>query len=152
MLAVIFYDVVKWLHIMAVVVAFGGVFTYPVWYRFVLAASPADRVMFHRAQGFIGQWVISPGLLVIVLAGVYMATDRDLWDEMWVTIPLLIAIGIGALGGVFFGPKEAKLAELAAAGGGPEYERIFAQVRNVGYVALTLVAIAAYMMVTKLGS
>src|SRR6059058_3599569 len=108
MLAVTFYDVVKWLHIMAVVVAFGGLFTYPVWYRFVLAASPADRVMFHRAQGFIGQWVISPGLLVIVLAGAYMATDRDLWSKVWVTLPLIIAIGIGALGGVFFGPREGR--------------------------------------------
>src|ERR671921_1311305 len=113
MLAVTFYDVVKWLHIMAVVITFGGVFTYPVWFRFALQAEMPQRVFFHRVQGFIGQWVISPGLLVIILAGAYMATDRDLWDEVWVTIPLLIAIGLGALGGVYFGPKEARLAELA---------------------------------------
>ena len=42
--------------------------------------------------------------------------------------------------------------QVVLAGGGPEYERIFTRVRNVGYVALALVAIAAYMMVTKLGS
>ena len=77
MLAVTFYDVVKWIHIMAVVVAFGG---------------------------------------------------------------------------VFFGPKETRLAELATEGGGAEYERILVQVRNVTYVAIALVLIAAYMMVTKVGS
>src|SRR3954447_19833868 len=150
--AVTFYDVVKWIHIMAVVIAFGAAFTYPVWFRFVMRAPTDQRAFFHRTQAFIGQWVISPGLLVIVLAGGYMATDRDYWSKVWVTIPLIIAIGLGALGGVFFGPKEKQLAELSAAGGGPEYTRVFTQVRNVTYVALALVAIAAYMMVTKLGS
>src|SRR4051812_33751091 len=152
MLAVTFYDVVKWIHIMAVVVAFGGAFTYPVWFGFVTRAQTSERVFFHRAQAFMGQWVISPGLLVLVLAGAYLATDRKYWDEMWVTIPLVIAIIIGALGGVYFEPKENRLAELASQGGGAEYTRLFAQVRNVTWVALALVAIAAYMMVTKLGS
>jgi uncharacterized membrane protein len=152
MLAVTFYDVVKWLHIMAVVVAFGGAFTYPIWFTMLRRAEPAERAFFHRVQAFLGQRVISPGLLVIILAGAYMASDRDLWSKMWVTIPLLIAIVIGGLGGMFFGPKEKRLAELAAEGGGPEYERVAVQVRNVTYVSLALVAIAAYMMVTKLGS
>ena len=150
--AVLFYDVVKWIHIMAVVVAFGGAFTYPIWFRFVRGAPLTDRVMFHRAQAFIGRFVISPGLLVIVLAGVYMATDRDLWSKAWVTVPFVIAIALGALGGMFFSPKEKRLAELAAAGDSAEYERVFVQVRNVTVVAVGLVAIAAYMMVTKVFS
>jgi len=152
MLAVLFYDVVKWIHIMAVVIAFGGAFTYPIWFRFVRSASLTDRVMFHRAQAFLGQWVISPGLLVIVLAGVYMATDRHYWSKVWVTVPLLIAIGLGALGGVFFGPKEKQLAELAQAGDAAEYDRVFGLVRNVTFGAILAVAVAAYMMVTKVGS
>src|SRR3954454_6313203 len=152
LLAVTLYDVVKWIHIMAVVIAFGAAFTYPVWFRSVVNAPTDQRAFFHRTQAFIGQWVISPGLLVIVLAGAYMATDRDYWSKVWVTVPLLIAIALGALGGAYFGLKEKQLAELSAGGGGQEYTRVFAQVRNVTYVALALVAIAAYMMVTKLGS
>jgi uncharacterized membrane protein len=150
--AVTFYDVVKWIHIMAVVIAFGGAFTYPVWFSFVMRAPTDQRAFFHRTQAFMGQWVISPGLLVIVLAGAYMATDRDYWSKAWVTVPLIIAIGLGALGGMYFGPKEKQLAELSAGGGGQEYTRLYTQVRNVTYAALALVAIAAYMMVTKLGS
>jgi uncharacterized membrane protein len=151
-IAVEFYDVVRWVHIMAVVVAFGGAFTYPVWFRFVKDAPIADRVMFHRAQGFIGQWVISPGLLVIILAGAYLATDAPggaVWDEVWVSVPLVIAIAIGALGGAFFGPKENQLSELAQSGDAAEYDRVFTQVRNVTWVALGLVLIAAYFMVAK---
>src|SRR3954467_418240 len=136
MLAVTFYDVVKWIHIMAVVIAFGAAFTYPVWFTFVSRAPTEERAFFHRTQAFIGQWVISPGLLVILLAGVYMASDRDLWSEAWVTVPLVILVVIGALGGAYFGPRETRLAELATAGGGPEYTRLFGQVRNVTLVAL----------------
>jgi len=152
MLAVTFYDAIKWIHIMAVVIAFGGAFLYPLWFRFVREAPTDQRVFFHKAQAFIGQFVISPGLLVIILAGAYLATDRDYWSEAWVTVPLLIAIGLGALGGLYFGPKERQLAELAQQGGGQEYTRLFTQVRNVTYVALALVALAAYFMTTKLGS
>jgi uncharacterized membrane protein len=152
MFAVLFYDVVKWIHIMAVVIAFGAAFTYPVWFTFVSRAPTEQRAFFHRTQAFIGQWVISPGLLVILIAGVYMASDRDLWSEAWVTVPLVILFILGGLGGAYFGPREKKLAELSAGGGGQEYTQLFAQVRNVTYFALALVAIAAYMMVTKVGS
>jgi hypothetical protein len=152
MQAVLFYDVVLWVHIMAVVVAFGGAFTYPVWFGLIARAPTSERALFHRAQAFIGQRVISPGLLVIVLAGVYMASDRHYWSKAWVTVPFVIAIILGGLGGAYFGPREKRLAELSAAGGGAEYTKLFAQVRNVTYVAIALVLIAAYMMVTKVGS
>jgi uncharacterized membrane protein len=152
MLAILFYDVVKWIHVMAVVVAFGGAFTYPVWFRFLRPAAPAERAFFHRVQAFLGRWVISPGLLVILIAGVYMTSDRNYWSKPWVSVPLLILVVLGGLGGMFFGPKEQRLAELAAEGGGAEYERVLVQVRNVTYVAIALVTIAALMMVTKLGS
>jgi hypothetical protein len=152
MLAVTFYSVVKWIHIMAVVVAFGAAFTYPVWFAFVMRAPTDQRAFFHRTQAFIGQWVISPGLLVLVVAGIYMASDAHLWSEVWVTVPFVIAIVLGGLGGMYFGPREKRLAELSASGGGTEYTQLFAQVRNVTYVALALVAIAAYMMVTKVGA
>src|SRR5213080_4430597 len=139
MLAVLFYDVVKWVHIMAVVVAFGGAFVYPVWFVLVSRAPTVDRVFFHRAQAFMGQRVISPGLLVLVVAGIYMASDRHYWSKAWVTVPFVIAIILGGLGGAYFGPREKRLAELAADGGGAEYTKLFGQVRNVTYVALALV-------------
>ena len=152
MLAILFYDVVLWVHIIAVVVAFGGVFWYPVWFRLVRDWGPPQRASFHRAQGVFGRFVISPFLLLLILAGVYLASDRHYWSETWVTVPFVIAIFIGGLGGMYFGPKERKLAELADGGGGAEYESLFAQVRIVSYSAMVLVLVAAFFMVTKLGS
>jgi hypothetical protein len=150
--AIIFYDVVLWLHIVAVVVAFGGVFTYPVWYSVIQRWDAPQRAGFHRAQALIGKFVISPGLLVIILAGAYLASDRDYWSEVWVTVPLIIAIVLGGLGGAYFGPREDKLAELAQAGGGPEYDRIFVQLRTVSYGSMFLILVAAFFMATKLGA
>src|SRR4051812_9494911 len=151
MLAVQFYDVVLWVHIVAVVTAFGGTFWYPVWFEVLKGWDPAARANFHRAQGMLGRFVISPALLVIILAGAYLASDRDYWSETWVTVPLVIAIVLGGLGGAYFAPRENRLAELADGGGGAEYEGLFTQVRNVGYVAMVLVLVAAFFMVTKLG-
>jgi hypothetical protein len=150
--AILFYDVVLWVHIVAVLVAFGGVFWYPVWFGIVERWEPAQRANFHRAQATFGKYVISPFLLLIILAGAYLASDRDYWSEVWVTVPLVIAIVIGGLGGAYFGPREDRLAALADGGGGAEYERLFVQVRNVAYLAMLLVLVAAFFMVTKLGA
>ena len=152
MTAILFYDVVLWVHIVAVVVAFGGIFWYPVWFGIVASWDMPARAKYHRAEGVFGKYVITPGLLVVILAGAYLASDRDYWSEVWVTVPLVIAIVLGGLGGVFFGPRADRLAELADAGGGAEYERLFVQVRNVGYLGLLLILVAAFFMVTKLGA
>ena len=37
-------------------------------------------------------------------------------------------------------------------GGGADYERLFVQVRNVAYLAMLMVLVAAFFMVTKLGA
>ncbi len=152
MLAVTTYQVALWIHIVGVVIAFGVVFSYPVWFSHVAGAPAATRAGFHRGQAKIGKYVISPGMLVVLLAGAYMATDRDLWSEVWVTVPLVILIILGGLGGAYFGPREERLSELAAAGDEDAYRPLFAQVRTVSYVAMALVLIAAFFMVTKLGS
>jgi hypothetical protein len=149
MTAILFYDVVLWVHVVAVLIAFGGVFTYPVWFAAAARAEPAQRIWFHRVQGTIGKFVITPFLALIILAGAYLASDRDYWGEVWVIVPLIIAIVLGALGGAYFGPREDRLTEL---GQGPEYDRLFAQVRSVSYGAAVLVLIAAFFMVTRLGA
>jgi uncharacterized membrane protein len=86
MLAVQFYDVVVWVHVIAVVTAFGGTFWYPVWFHILKGWDPPARASFHRAQGLLGRFVISPALLVIILAGAYLASDRDYWSETWVLV------------------------------------------------------------------
>ena len=99
MLAVRLYDVVLWVHITAVVIAFGALFAYPVFLAVVARAPIAQRVTFHHAQIAFSKRITGPTIGVILLAGVYLATDADLWSETWVTIPFVLLFVIAGLGG-----------------------------------------------------
>ena len=98
MLAVRFYDVVLWLHITAVVTAFGALFAYPVFLAVNAKAPIAQRTTFHRAQIAFSKRITGPVIGVIFLAGVYLASDADLWSKAWVTISLVLLFVIAGLG------------------------------------------------------
>jgi hypothetical protein len=129
--AIFFYDVVLSIHIMAVVAAFGVWFAYPL----LVARGDADA---HRAQ-----------VRVARMAGVYLASDRSYWSEVWVSIPLLILIVLMGITGGYFIPRQERLAELAEAGGGPEYTALATQVARVAFVAAGLVVVAIFFMAAK---
>src|SRR4051794_11982983 len=156
--AVEFFSVMLALHIAAVVVAFGVTFAYPVIYA-VAAKHPRHLPFTYRLEYAIGRRLITPGLLVVILAGAYLASKEDAWDEPWVIVPLVIAIVIGALGGVLFSPTERKIIEVAerdvaAAAGGEvtfsaEHDRLARRLQVGGAISSLLVLVAIYFMVTK---
>ncbi len=66
-----FRDAILAIHILAVVVAFGVTFAYPI---FDAVGARMDRraiPRFHRMQGVLSRRVIGPGLVVVLIAGVY---------------------------------------------------------------------------------
>ena len=95
MLAITFYSVVLSVHIMAVVVAFGFSFAYPLVMTWARRAHPEAMPAFHEASLRVNRMITSPALVVVLLAGVYLASDADVWSETWVSVPLLILIVIG---------------------------------------------------------
>ena len=149
------YDVVLFIHISAVVIAFGVTFAYPVIGAFVTKNDPSALPVLHRAQARVSRTVIPFGMLVALLAGAYLATDLDVWSEVWGSIPLLILIVLGALGGMFFTPQETKAAELAerdlAADGAlsPEYQAVAGRIAKVGALADVLILVAVFFMVVQ---
>ena len=133
------------------IIAFGALFAYPALLAVARRADPAGRAVVHRGQVAVGRYVTLPGLLALFLFGAYLASDRGLWDEIWVTIPVTIWLALGAIGSAYVLPRERRLAELASAGGGADYDRTFAQVRTATYAGLALVLVAAFFMITKAG-
>ena len=121
--------------------------------------SPRSLPVLHRAEATVGSRLIAPAGGIGLLAGVYLATDRDLWSEVWVTVPATILVVLLALGGAFFGPQEIKATELAerdiaASGDGEvklsaEYEAICKRIATVGAVASLLVLVALFFMTAK---
>ena len=153
-----FFDIVLWLHITSVVIAFGVMFTYPVIVPLTVRNAPRQVAWLHDMQAALGRMVVTPAAALVLITGIYLAADADVFSKWWVAVPLLAILLILGLGGAFFAPRDRKLAELArrdiaAAGDGQvvfseEYEDLGRQVGTVGAFVVLLVVIVIFVMVT----
>jgi len=162
--AISFYTFVLFIHIAAVVLAFGVVFAYPLFWGVARRGDERHLPYFHRVQERIGTRLISPALVVILLAGLYLAFDGPYeFGNPWIGATLAILIILGGVGGGYLAPRERKLAELAqrdvtrsnaegALSMSEEYEQLFAKVRTGTYAMAGLVVLAIFLMVTKPGA
>jgi uncharacterized membrane protein len=143
------YSVALALHIMAVVAAFGLPLAYPVLVPYVRRAHPEALAGVHDTQLRLNRIVTGPGMLLILIFGAYMASKQDLWSKVWVTVPLLILIVIGGIGGAVISPALKRLSELAARGTGPEYEAVYRRYMTAEIGLAVLVLVAIFFMAAK---
>ncbi len=158
-----FYNLVVFVHIAAALVGLGAIFGYPVFYRVGIGRDPRGLPFFHRVQGFIGSRMITGGLAVLLVTGIYMAADGPFeFGDPFVGVGILVVLVLGALAGLYFARKEARLGQLverdiAAAGGGEirlsqEYIDLARQVELMTFVSAGLVLVALLFMVFKPGT
>jgi hypothetical protein len=157
--AVAFSQVVVAIHVMAVVVAFGITFAYPV--IMVVGRRRDPRVMpwFHSMQKTLGRRVTNPALTLVVVAGVYLASDLHEWHRFFVQWGVGAALVLGALEGSFMIRYSGRLAELAErdiAGSGDgevrfsrEYDALFRRELAVAGVMGLLVLATIFLMVVN---
>ena len=162
MTAIYFYDVVLSVHIMAIVIAFGVTFAYPIIGVYVAREQPRFLPTLHSAQERVGRYLMGPAGTVALLAGFYLASDRDYMGKVWVIVPLIILVALLGLGGAFFTPSERRASELAsrdvAASGpdgpvtlSPEYEALSSRIARLGALSSILVLVAIFFMAAKPG-
>ena len=161
MIAIYFYDVVLSVHVMAIVLAFGVTFAYPLLFTYIQRQNPRVLPALHEAQDRVGKFLITPAATLALATGAYLASDRHYWKESWVTVPLVILVVLLGLGGAFFAPTERKAAaaaarDVAAAGEGPvtlsaEYLALARRISIVGAAASLSVLVAIFFMVAKPG-
>jgi hypothetical protein len=157
-----FTDVIVGVHVLAVVVAFGVVFSYPLFGTVGVRLDPRAIPWFHRMQSVIGRRLINPGLAVVLLAGIYLASKEHQWSEFYVQWGIGAVVVIGALGGAFMAPNEKRLAALAerdvaAAGAGEiefsaEYQSLARRVALVGVVLALIVVATIFIMALHVGA
>jgi hypothetical protein len=114
LIAASLYEVVLALHIIAVVVAFGVTFAYPIMFAVGARHDPRSLPVLHRIEYTIERTLVNGGLLVVVAAGIFLASDGHHWSQFFVQWGLGIAIVIGGLVGAVMIPT-AKRAEAVAA-------------------------------------
>jgi hypothetical protein len=161
LVAVAFYEVVLALHILAVVIAFGATFAYPVLLGVVAKSDTRALPALYRALHAISQRVIMPGVAAIVIFGIYLASHLHLWSSFFVQWGLGVVIVIGAVEGAYLGPREKRLIEVAdqdvaTAGEGPvsfsaEHDSLVRVIGGVGALMDVLVVITIYFMATHTG-
>jgi hypothetical protein len=153
------YDFVLAAHIAAVVVGFGVVFAYPIMFAVAARQDPRSLPLMHRIEHTIERVLINPGLLLVVIAGVYLASEGHHWSKFFVQWGLGAAVVIGALVGAVMIPT-AKRAELVAArdvassGDGAvqmsdEYRALTRRLSAVGTLLNLLVLLTILFMVVK---
>ena len=153
------YDMVLAVHVMAVTVAFGVTFAYPVMFTVAARHGPRSLPLMHRIEYTIERFLINPGLALVLAAGIFLASDGHHWSEFFVQWGVGAAIVIGALVGSVMIPT-AKRAEriahrdIAAAGAddlvmSEEYQALARRLTTVGSLLSALVLITILFMVTK---
>ena len=78
--AVAVSDLVLAVHILAVVIGFGVLFAYPMLLTAAARMDPSVTPWLLRARQRLGRVLVNPGLLVILLAGIYLASDEHQWS------------------------------------------------------------------------
>jgi hypothetical protein len=147
------------LHIMAVVVAFGVTFAYPVIFAVGAKAQPRSMPLLHRIEYSIERRLVNPALVVVLGAGIFLASDGHHWGQFFVQWGFAAVVVIGAVVGSVLIPtsKKAERAaerDIAAAGEGEvqfgeEYQALVRRLNVVGTLLSLLVLVTIAFMVTK---
>jgi hypothetical protein len=163
-----FYEVVLAIHIMAVVVAFGVVFAYPIMFAVAARHDPRGLPLLHRVEYTIERLLINPGLGLVLLAGIYLASKGHYWSDFFVQWGLAAVVVIGGLiGGVMIPTskraEQIATRDLAAVGAGEgagdadgpmsdEYRALVRRLTSVGTLLSVLVLVTIVLMALHVGA
>ncbi len=148
-LAVQFYDVVLWIHILAFLIAFGPTYGYGM---FMAAAGKAGPTAMIEAVKVMAKWdriAITTGAVVLLISGHYMAGER--WDFSdffvnWGNIVFLVILGMTH---AYFVPRERRVIAALEAGNEEEAQALGQKIGMVGAFMGVLVILTVYVMTAK---
>ncbi len=153
------YDFILALHIVAVVIAFGWTFALPIYFAVAAKRDPRSLPLLHRIEYTISRTMLNPALVVILAAGIFLASDGHHWSEFFVQWGLAAVVVIGGLVGAVLIPaakaaEEAATRDLEGYGGGEfqpgaDYRAATRRLNIVGSAASLLVLVTIVIMAVK---
>jgi uncharacterized membrane protein len=149
------YSVGLFIHILAVVLAFGPTFAYGVIFS-VMPKYPRSAPAFFEAIRKVDTYLVNPAMLIVLLAGIYVMADGN-WDggEAFITVGFLAIVVLLGLQHAFFRPQGRKAQELAERdlkngdGFSEEFEEIARRLSTVGPIAGLIVVVTIFFMTVK---
>jgi uncharacterized membrane protein len=150
------YNVGLFIHVLAVVLAFGPTFGYGFFIGFADTKAPAAVPAVHRAVNLTNRYLVTPAMIVVLGAGIYLLSKGDIsTSESWVTVGFVAIVALFGLVHGFFVPRTKKAIELSerdlAAGGelSDEYRAVSAQMARIGQLTGLIIAVTIFFMVVK---
>jgi len=149
------YKFALFLHIVAVVLAFGPTFGYAFFFSVTPQFPRATPAIIAGIQK-IDRYLITPGMIVLLLAGLYLLSDGP-WktSDAFIGVGFLAIIVLFGLQHGFFRPQSARARELAErdlqAGDelGSEFMAVSDRLSKVGALAGLTVIVTVFFMAYK---
>jgi uncharacterized membrane protein len=151
------YKIALFLHILAVVLAFGPTFGYAFFFSVAPQYPRATPAILAGVQK-VDRYLVNPGMVVLLLAGIGLLTASDgVWDtsDVFVAVGFVAIIALFGLQHGFFQPQTKKAKALAErdlqAGDtlSPEFEALSQRIGQVGGLAGIIVVVAIFFMTYK---
>jgi Predicted integral membrane protein (DUF2269) len=149
------YKIALFLHVLAVVLAFGPTFGYALFFSVAPQYPRATPAILAGVQK-CDKYLVGPGMLVIIFAAFYMQINGD-WDasEAFISVGYLAWALLLALQHAFFTPQVRKAKELAErdlkAGDtlSDEFTALSDRIGKVGSMAGLVVVVTIFFMTYK---
>jgi hypothetical protein len=148
------YGIGLFIHVLAVVVAFGPTFAYGFVFS-VLPRYPRSAPALFEAIRKVDDYLVNPAMFVVLLAGIYLLADGH-WSgsEAFIAVGFVAIVVLMGLQHAFFRPQGRKAQELAerdlAAGTfSVEFEEISRRLGTVGPIAGLIVVVTIFFMTVK---
>lgn len=151
------YKILLFLHILAVVLAFGPTFGYAFFFSLAPQYPRATPAILAGVQK-VDKYLVNPGMIVLLLAGIgLLSASGGAWDtsDAFVGVGILAIIVLFGLQHGFFQPQVRKakaLAERDLESGdalSPEFEALGDRIGKVGTLAGVIVIVTIFFMTYK---
>jgi uncharacterized membrane protein len=150
------FSIGLFIHVLAVVLTFGPTFGYGIFIGVAEQNAPSSVPAVLRGIQQIDRFLVRPGLIVVLLAGIYMLIEANISaSESWVSVGFVAIIILFAMAHGFFRPSVEKALELAerdlSSGDtlGAEYGAVSGRLATGGKIAGAIVAITIFFMVVQ---
>ena len=145
------YNLVKWVHILAAIVALGANATYGLWMARA-ARFPEVLPFTLKTIKFLDSRVANSAYGLSLLTGLVLVYLGH-WPltSSWIDIALVLYVSIILLGVLVYAPSFRRQVQLAEAGesGSPAYATVARRGTILGVILLVIVAFIEFLMVTK---
>ena len=144
------FDVLKFLHVLPVIVAVGANLTYAFWLR--AAGHDRDRLVFAITTiRRLDRLVANPAYVVILLTGIAMVMSGAYsFETGWIAVSLVLYVSIAVFGIVAFAPAlRRQLAEAERDPTSPAYAAAARRSNAFGLLATAIAVTIVFLMVTK---